>query len=66
MLDQEHLAKIAKKIGITADAHRKWWERGHVPHCHRMDVIHEAAKCGIPTDYDALGDLQRVRKRKAA
>lgn len=61
MLNQEQLAEIGRKLGVTNEARQKWWQRGQVPHRWRLAVLQEAMKCGIQANYDELGRLRRKR-----
>jgi hypothetical protein len=45
---------IARDLGASAEARKKWRQRGCIPHRWRLPIIREAEKRGIEVPDDAF------------
>lgn len=72
---KEIIATLATERGISAEAIRKWDERGRVPHKERLPLITTAAERDLPLserDFDFTpkpdrkAKMRKPSKRKAA
>jgi hypothetical protein len=61
----EFIETLAEKLGVSAEARRKWRERG-VPGKFRLPIHRAALAAGVTIDDDVLDRPPRVDRRRAA
>ena len=49
-MSRELIDKIARDLGVTFEARKKWRQRKCVPHRWRLPIIRAAEKCGVTLD----------------
>lgn len=42
-----YINAVAERLGVKADARRKWLERNHIPYRWRLPILQDAAMGGI-------------------
>jgi hypothetical protein len=55
---ETEILTIARDLGVSVEARKKWRQRGCVPHRWRLPIIREAQKRGIELPQDVFDDEQ--------